>query len=121
MSVRDDLILTLSEMGDDDYDHIADAILARFDVTEKKTATRSRVYGPFSNTQTGYLIEHSVEGWRRVWVEPGEDDDEGPWCSSEAEALREAADDWESSGTRMPQMLTTLRSLATKAERSNTA
>ena len=46
----------------------------------------------------GYAIEHSEHGYRYVWKEAGEPDDESIWFPTQEAATRAACDDWRVNG-----------------------
>lgn len=46
----------------------------------------------------GYVIEHSEHGYRYVWREIGEPDDEGVWFATEPGAIEAAWEDWDTNG-----------------------
>lgn len=67
----------------------------------------------------GYAIEHGAEGHRWLWSEAGMngDVDFGAWVSTRAEALRDAALDWEYSGSGAENRFAgRLRALATRSD-----
>lgn len=63
----------------------------------------------------GYIIESGEQGFRWSWDEEGVND-RGPWRTSLAAALRDAADDWDESGDGGNRSRV-LRSVATREER----
>lgn len=68
----------------------------------------------------GYTIFHGPEGYRWGWEEVARGEvhrDYGKWRDTRAEALRDAADDWESNGNSSNRRLGgTLRAAATRSE-----
>ena len=68
----------------------------------------------------GYTIWHGPEGYRWGWEETAKGEvykDYGKWRETAAEALRDAADDWESTGDSSNKRFSgMLRGLATKAD-----
>lgn len=69
-----------------------------------------------------YSIYSGPQGFRWGWEEIAKDEihtDHGKWRDTEAEAFRDAADDWESNGNSSNRRLAgSLRAAATRAERS---
>lgn len=69
----------------------------------------------------GYTIYHGPEGYRWRWEEVANGEthrDNGKWRETAAEALRDAADDWESNGNSSNRRLGgTLRAAATRVEK----
>lgn len=59
----------------------------------------AKLYGPVGSKNMGYKIESSPEGYRWSWVEPGGEDDPGPWWPAKREAFLDAAGDWASNGS----------------------
>ena len=82
----------------------------------------TRYYADRARPQSGfYEIQESEDGYRWRWTEPVTDqecDDFGKWRETRAEALRDAAWDWDSNGSpdEYPRLAPTLRGLATRAE-----
>lgn len=75
----------------------------------------TKVYRPWPDSAAGYQIRKEPDGWRWMWVEPGEDDDFGSYQDSEAAAYRDAADDWENNGGDFGSRLAaTLKARATR-------
>lgn len=46
----------------------------------------------------GYVIEHTDHGYRHVWREPGEPDEESIWFATEPGAVKAAWADWAATG-----------------------
>lgn len=67
----------------------ASAILARFNVTERDTNTRT-----FMENGVGYVIRESGGAYRWVWIEIGDTEDVSEPFKTEQEAIRAAWDDW---------------------------
>jgi len=70
----------------------------------------------------GYTIYQGAEGFRWGWEEIAKGEihqDHGRWHETAAEALRDAADDWENNGNSSNRRLGgTLRAAATRAEKA---
>jgi hypothetical protein len=65
----------------------------------------------------GYVIQANVLGFRWVWKEPGEVDEFGDFLPTEAEALRDAAADWDSNGNIGDKRGATMKAVATRLEK----
>lgn len=65
----------------------------------------------------GYVIESAANGYRWLWIEPAFDNDSnGRWFVTLAEALRDAAADWEVAGSGGNQA-SVLKAQATRADK----
>ena len=84
-------------MGRDYALNEADAILARFNVTERDTNTRT-----FMEDGVGYVIRESGGAYRWVWIEIGDTEDVSEPFKTEQEAIRAAWDDWCRNGCAVP-------------------
>lgn len=73
-------------------------------------------YYPTPGTDGYYTFERDEDGWRWYWQEAGQIDAPRPAFGSRAEALREAADDWEENGSGVSRFAGMLRGLAKKEE-----
>lgn len=75
-----------------------------------------KLYSPSPFKDCGYVIRETGDGWRWVYIEPGEDYQYGPVKPTRAAALRSAADDWDETGGLVCNLSAVLRSVATREE-----